>query len=91
MNQLQPNRTIQMLTIIIFIVLVAAASLDIFNSPAGLDKSNIARIALPLSALCLLLAEYPRFKMTAARIPLFAIGGVLGIAGVYFAFLSRLL
>jgi hypothetical protein len=90
MNQLQPNRVIQNLAIVLSIVSAAAVTQSVIYSATGLDLRGFSRIAIPLSLLCILLAENPRFKVTPARIPLLALGGVLGIFGLYFLILSKM-
>ena len=90
MNQLQPNRVIQNLAIVLSIVSAAAVTQSVIYSATGLDLKSFSRIAMPLSLLCILLAEYPRFKATAARIPLLALGGALFVFGLYFLILSRI-
>jgi hypothetical protein len=77
------NRNLQLLAIALFCISVTATALDVIYSPTGLSLLGIARIALPVSVLFLLVAEYPRFKMTAARIPLLAIGFALVIMAAY--------
>ena len=77
------NRNLQLLAIALFCISATAIALDVFYSPAGLNLLGIARIALPISVLFLLVAEYPRFKMTAARIPLLSIGFALVILAAY--------
>lgn len=77
------NRNLQLFAIVLFCISATATAISVINSPTGLNLSGIARIALPVSVLFLLVAEYPRFKTTAARIPLLAIGGALCMMAAY--------
>jgi hypothetical protein len=53
-----------------------------FNTTRGFDFSRIGQIALPLGCICMNLADYPRFKSTAARMPLLVLTWVFLIFAV---------
>jgi hypothetical protein len=76
------NRNLQLLAIVLCCLSVTTTSMSVIISPTGLNLSGVARIALPLGLLLLLVGEYPRFKTTAARIPFLAIGSALCIMTV---------
>jgi hypothetical protein len=77
------NRNIQLWAIVLCSISAATTTISVITMPTGLDLSGIARIALPIGLLFLLVAEYPRVKPTAARIPLVAIGSALCMLTAY--------
>ena len=81
----------QKITVALFFILAAIQTYLAVSAPGGLNLRGAALIAIPLSLMIVNLAEYPKFKQTAARIPMIAFGLALGIASVYILFVHKFL
>lgn len=87
MTTLPRSLATQQVTIAIFIILAVFQVYLQFISPEGMSLRGAALIANPLGLACVFMADYPKFKQTAARISMIAFGFGLLIASVYILFM----
>lgn len=80
---------VQQVTIAIFIILAMFQACLVFISPEGMSLRGLALIANPLGIACVFMADYPKFKQTAARVPMIAFGFGLAIASVYILLMQK--
>ena len=89
MTPLPRSLAVQNSIIVLFIMLVAVQIYLILSTPGGMNLSRFAQIATPLGCLSIFTADHPKFKQTAAKIPLFTIGIALLIASIYINLVHR--
>jgi hypothetical protein len=89
MTTLPRSLAVQQVTIAIFIILAMFQAYLVFISPEGMSLRGWALIANPLGLSCVFMADYPKFKQTAARIPMISFGFGLVITSVYILLMHK--